>query len=121
MPKAPLVAACGFALLLCACASTNVANQENLLIRAGFRPMPATTPEWMTALKTLPKYNFARQTIDGKQTYLFADPRICKCVYVGSAQEFAAFRQLMIDQGLLTNEEAMATLDKVNGPSGHSE
>jgi hypothetical protein len=108
MLKAPLAAACGLALLLCACASTstNVADNENLL---------------MNALKTLPRYNFAIRTIDGKQTYLFADPRICKCVYAGSAQEFAAYRQLMIDRGLLTNEEAMATLDQVNGPSGASE
>jgi len=69
-------------------------DAEQLLQAAGFRRLPADSPEREQGLKDLrPRQLFAR-TRDGATQYLFADPYNCHCFYVGGEKEYAELQQL---------------------------
>ena len=85
-------------LLICAtalsgCHSLLVTHQESLLESAGFKATPADTPERQAAVTELP----ARQFVEGMQgtspVYVYADPEICDCLYVGSAAAYAKYQE----------------------------
>ena len=72
------------------------ADTKSLLTQAGFKVIPADTPEKMAKLKTVPAYKvipWQRKT--GGTVYAYADPDSCKCVYVGSPKQFASYKQLL--------------------------
>ncbi|MCW3476098.1 hypothetical protein [Limobrevibacterium gyesilva] len=121
MSKTPIFVAGGLALLVCACTRAQVADKENLMAMAGFRPIPATSPEGLTALNALPPHEFSVRVQDGRQVYLFADPLVCKCVYSGSTQQYAAYLGLLAEERLRAEQELRITMDRINGPSGASE
>lgn len=82
----------GLGLVAAACA-TMTADKEALLQKAGFRKVVADTPQKMAHLKTLPERTLVARSKDGKQYYVYADPTYCKCLYVGDAQQYAAYQQ----------------------------
>jgi hypothetical protein len=45
-----------------------------MLIDAGFVAKRANTPEQVALLNSLPPNQFVQQTVNGKATYLYADP-----------------------------------------------
>jgi len=92
----------GLALGLGGCAIT-VANTEGLLAQAGFRAIPADTPQRAEHLQTLPAHKLIRRKTDGKLYYVYADPSECKCMYVGSESAYAKYKTLVQGQ-----DEAMA-------------
>ena len=66
------------------------------LIQAGFKAVPADTPEKMAKLKTLTPYKVVPWTRkSGALVYAYAEPDLCKCVYVGSPKQYAKYRQLV--------------------------
>jgi hypothetical protein len=69
-------------------------STEELLSAAGFTPMPASTPEKLAHLKTMPPLKLVSRSKDGKLFYSYADPDGCKCLYVGGSKEYAEYRQL---------------------------
>jgi len=66
------------------------------LIQAGFKAVPADTPEKMAKLKTLTPYKVVPWTRkSGALVYAYAEPDLCKCVYGGSPKQYAKYRQLV--------------------------
>ncbi len=65
-----------------ACAQA-VVNTENALSRAGFQAQPANTPQRQAALTSLQPHKFAMQIRNGKSVWVYADPTICHCLYLG--------------------------------------
>jgi hypothetical protein len=66
---------------LSSCQSTLITHKEALLEDAGFKETPANTPERQALLTSLP----ARQIVARAYgTYVYADPQVCNCLYVGS-------------------------------------
>jgi len=51
----------------------------------GFIMRPANTPAQIERLRLLPPRSFVTRSKDGKRYYLYADPDLCKCVFVGDA------------------------------------
>ena len=72
------------------------ADTKSLLTQAGFKVIPADTPERMAKLKTVPAYKVIPwQRKSGGTVYAYADPDSCKCVYVGSPKQYANYKQML--------------------------
>lgn len=61
---------------------------------AGFVMRPANTAKELEHIKKLPARRFVARTKNGQRYYLYADPELCKCVFVGNAIAFEAYRDM---------------------------
>jgi len=61
---------------------------------AGFIMRPANTAQQLEHIRKLPARRFVARTKDGQRYYLYADPDLCKCVFVGNAIAFEAYRDM---------------------------
>ncbi len=62
---------------------------EQLLANAGFHMKLADTPEKLANLSTLtPRRTLIPQERDNQLYYVYADPDLCKCVYVGTSMQY---------------------------------
>jgi hypothetical protein len=64
----------------------------------------------MASLKALPPHQFVARTIKGRPSYLYADPVVCGCVYVGDQRAYDQYRQQMATQQTATDEQIRAIL-----------
>ena len=68
-------------------------HSGNILINSGFVARPADTPAKLARLRSFPKDKFvARKTRDGQLYYIYADPDLCVCAYVGTPKAMADYR-----------------------------
>src|SRR5258708_12506011 len=88
------IALIGLTLGLGACGPA-VGNPEVLLSQAGFRKVPADTPQRAEHLQTVAAHKLIRRKSDGKAYYVYADPNYCKCMYVGSESAYATYKTLV--------------------------
>ena len=108
----------------CQSPSQTAASQVEVMTAAGFKRVPATTPQQQLALKQLPANRFSRQTRDGHVAYIYPDPGACACLYVGDHNAYAAYKKAMLDRKLAdeqtfaANEMTMNDIDW--GPWGPS-
>ena len=95
-------------LLAAACATPQqrAEDRENLLSAAGFAVRPANTPARIASLRSLPANKVVQQTTSGTVRYVYADPLVCACLYVGDQAAFGRYRQEMF-QRQLANEQSM--------------
>jgi len=86
-------------LLLGSCGTTMVKKEapvmEQNLTWAGFVKVPADSAEKLEKLLTLPPYKLVKRKVNGQVAYIYTDPTNCKCAYLGNAEQYAAFQQLM--------------------------
>ncbi len=62
---------------------------EQLLAAAGFQQKAADTPAKLAHLETLtPARKLVAHQRDGHLYYVYADPELCKCLYVGTAAQY---------------------------------
>lgn len=61
---------------------------------AGFVMRSANTAQELAHIKKLPARRFVARTKNGQRYYLYADPELCKCVFVGNAIAFEAYRDM---------------------------
>ena len=112
-----------FGVALTGCQSTPqaVQNKEDLLAAAGFVPQRANTPARIASMKKLPPNKFVQQSQGGKTVYVYADPVVCQCVYLGSQAAYAQYRGMVFQQNL-ANEQQMNAIMAQNafdfGPWG---
>ena len=104
--------AIGAALMAAACANpeTAISENEDMLVAVGFVPKRAKTAARMASLKALPPHQFVARTIKGRPSYLYADPVVCGCVYVGDQRAYDQYRQQMATQQTATDEQIRAIL-----------
>ena len=88
----------------CVSERAQVEETEQMLAAAGFRMEPADTPERQAQLVTLPPHRLLMpQLRAGNQDtvgYVYADPDVCHCVFVGDARAYQAFQQLAFQKRL---------------------
>ena len=108
----PIAAAMGFCLAATACndGSKAVMNKEDMLAASGFKFVPANTPERQQAFQRLPPHKFMREVKGDKVIYIYADPTICVCIYVGGQKAYGTYRGLAL-QKRIADEQAMAAAD----------
>jgi hypothetical protein len=110
----------GLALTLagCATAESNTApTDESLLVAAGFHAQPTDTPARQKALAAMPPLKMVRRTKNGNVFYTFADSYNCRCLYVGSEDNYLQYRRLVAEQQTdrANREAAMAVSDEEMG------
>ena len=95
-----LVGLAGVGVLLAACANAPaaVSQHEDFLDKAGFTPIPRSTAMFAADKGKLPPHRFAHHTVDGVTTYYYFDPTVCGCIYRGTAQNWANYKDLVRDQ-----------------------
>jgi hypothetical protein len=96
-PRAFLAVAAAASLMMtaaCETVSQSVQKQETSLTALGFVDRPANTPVREAMLAKLPPEKFLRRTRGTDVRYIYADPLVCKCLYVGSSKAYADYRQL---------------------------
>jgi hypothetical protein len=99
--------------LLGGCASTPVVvrNHENLLAAAGFNALPATTPQQQDSLHALPPNRLVRRVRGNGYVYLYADPTLCNCLYIGGQPAYDNYQHELLVQKV-QQEEFQAELDE---------
>jgi hypothetical protein len=112
----------GAALLAAACTSpgTAVSDKEDMLAAAGFMPKKADTPARMATLKALPPHQFVQRTNNDRTAYLYGDPTLCGCIYVGDQNAYDRYRQQMAARQTATDAQIRAVLSSspLPGESG---
>lgn len=83
-----------------------VVEHEDNLAAAGFIVRPANTPERQAMLNRLPPHQFVQRVNGDTVHYVYADPLVCGCLYVGTQQAFAQYK-LHEQQQNLANEQLM--------------
>jgi hypothetical protein len=107
-------AAAGLALGIAGCVSPQqqVAQKEDLLAAAGFQIRVADTPQRLAAMKTLPPNKFVTRVVNGQPVYQYADPLVCRCVYFGTQQNWAAYRQEVFAKQLADENQMTALMNQ---------
>jgi hypothetical protein len=98
-----------FVASLSACESVQerVSKQEDTLSAAGFIVKPANTPAREAMLVELPADRFVRRVNGDTIHYVYADPVVCGCLYVGTQDAYNKFKadelaRNLVDEQLLT-------------------
>ena len=65
---------------------------NNLFTAAGFTVRYADTPAKLAHLRRLPPDKLVTKQRGGKMYYVYADPNICGCAYVGTPEAYRAYQ-----------------------------
>lgn len=79
----------------CAGPRQKAERREQLLTRAGFRQIPADTPERADALERLEAGDVVPVLHNERTFYVYPDRRTCKCLYVGRSDEYDSYLKLL--------------------------
>ena len=90
----------GLCVAVTACQS-NTKFKEDMLSSAGFKATPPKTPAQVAMLKSLPVHTLTKTTHKGKTVWLYSDPTICGCLYVGNQAAYDAYLKKQSQQALL--------------------
>jgi len=97
------------------CASTK--NTENLLSAAGFKLVPANTPQRQEHLKTLPANKVSMTQRDGQTYFVYPDPKN-NALYVGNQDQYNQYQKLREQNQLAQEQLNAAQLNADWGPWG---
>ena len=103
---APILLTSVLALTGCTTQQERVSQKEDNLAAAGFVEQPANTPQRQVMIKRLPPHRFVQRMHGGTVNYVYADPLVCDCLYVGSQQAYDRYR-LYVQQKQLADEQQL--------------
>ena len=101
---------CLLAITGCATQQQLVGQKEDLLAAAGFQVRIADSPHRLAAMRRLPPNKFVTKVVNGQPVYLYADPLVCRCVYFGNQQNWAAYRQEVLAKQLADEAQMTALM-----------
>jgi len=92
----PLLAVPGLALGLLACEPVSPAQfgpqgKEDRLAAAGFKKRPIKTEAQLANFRSIPSHMIRPATYKGRQVYVYADPTICGCLYMGGPTAYNSY------------------------------
>jgi len=99
---------------LCGCAAWErnaVGDLETMLAAAGFTVLPATTPDRRDTLTRLPPNQLVQQIVGEQVSYLYPDPILCHCLYVGGQAEYGRFQYLALQRRIASDQVTAAQLN----------
>lgn len=103
-------------------AESNARDMEYQLHAAGFKVMLADTNEKQNLLKRLPSGTVSRYPAGSTVYYMYPDPVVCSCLYVGRETEFRNLQRLAVDLGrsnqAMISHEIAENEQAQWGPSG---
>jgi len=96
------------ALGACQSAPPNFGAYEDQLAAAGFLMKPANTPQRQQMLSHLPPHVFLIRASGNATHYVYADPLICDCLYVGTQQAYDRYRSNQLAAHLASEQQLAA-------------
>ena len=94
------------------CSTTQ--KTENLLSAAGFRAIPATTPQQQAHLKTLPAHKVTMVVRDGQTSYVYPDvPH--QVLYVGQDAQYQEYQRLRLQNQMAQDQVQAAEMNTEPG------
>jgi hypothetical protein len=90
------------------CSTTQ--ERENTLAAAGFKMIPADTPEKKAHLNSLPADKLTPVQREGTLYYVFPDPRN-NVLYVGQDQQYQQYRQLRLQKQMADEQLTAAQMN----------
>jgi hypothetical protein len=103
-----LAAALALLGLAMGCASTK--HTENLLSAAGFKTVPATTPDQEAHLKALPPHKVTMVIRNGKTYYAFPDVKE-NVLYIGQDAQYQQYQKLRLQEQLAEDQVSAAEMN----------
>jgi hypothetical protein len=98
------------ALSGCQTEQQRVEQREDLLSAAGFVVKPANTPERKAMLARLPAHKFVMRQNGDTIHYVYADPLVCGCLYVGTQQAYNQYKANQLAQQLADEQQMSAQM-----------
>ena len=98
------------ALASAGCTRQAVEQKQDLLSAAGFRVKPANTPERRASLRTLPAHQLVQQELNGREVWVYADPLVCNCLYVGTPEAHQLYNRLRVERDIASDRLMAAHL-----------
>jgi hypothetical protein len=96
------------ALAACATAPPDFGATEDRLAAAGFIMKPANTPARQVMLGRLPSHQFLIRPNGNTVNYVYADPLVCDCLYVGTQQAYDTYRANQLAENLSSEQQLIA-------------
>lgn len=106
-----LLLLCGLSLAGCQTTQDSILNKEDLLSAAGFVPQMASTPQRLAAMRKLPPNKFVQQTRNNQVFYVYADPVVCMCVYLGDQGAYANYRNMVFQKQIADERQLTAQMN----------
>jgi hypothetical protein len=98
------------ALVAFALGCSTTKQTENLLSAAGFKAMPATTPQQQAHLKTLPPHKVTMAVRDGKTYYVYPD-QAHQVLYVGQDAQYQEYQKLRLQNQMAEDQVQAAEMN----------
>jgi hypothetical protein len=92
----------------CQTLAQRVTDKEDLLAAAGFAAQPANTPQRLASLRALPANKFVPKTKGDAIEYVYADPVVCNCLYVGDQTAFNAYKKEVFTRNIVNEQQLTA-------------
>ena len=89
------MATVGLALGMTACVMSSTQSTEAMLRQAGFRQLPADSPQKIAHLQTMPERKVIGRTYQGKKYYVYSDPQGCNCLYIGTPEQYKTYQGIL--------------------------
>ncbi|MGH7900902.1 MAG: hypothetical protein ACRENZ_04120 [Thermodesulfobacteriota bacterium] len=97
----------------CAILRINEAQQtDRLLSAAGFKMLPADTPQKDELLSSLTPLKLQYRIRDDKTLFFYSDPYDCKCVYTGDQSAYDRFEKLAVEAEIAKEEQEAALMNE---------
>ena len=104
-----LAAACTGCSLLQPSPQQRAEELDPMLSAAGFKMIPANTPQKMATLDKLPPLKVKFYTgKDGNLRYWLADPYDCHCLYLGDESAYQRYEQLRLQNRMIKEQQEAA-------------
>jgi hypothetical protein len=87
-----------------------IMQRESTLSVAGFVAHHADTPDLQTKLDLLPAHQVLRRVYGETIHYVYADPDVCECLYVGSQGAYDLYQKLRIERHLAHQQRITARM-----------
>lgn len=106
------------AIAACASPQERTVAREDLLSAAGFTVRPANTPERVASLRSLPPNKVVQRTRGGTVRYVYADPLVCACLYLGDQVAYGRYRQEVFRRRLVDEQAMTAQMNQMDWDDG---
>jgi hypothetical protein len=94
----------------CQTQQDRITTREDNLSAAGFVIKPANTPERQAMLKRLPANQFVQRQNGDTIHYVYSDPIVCGCLYVGTQQAYNQYKANQLAQHLADEQQMSAQM-----------
>ncbi|WP_321853943.1 hypothetical protein [Paraburkholderia tropica] len=106
------IGAAALVLMLAGCATQQqrVEAREDMLAAAGFEVHPADNLARKAMLQKLPPHRFVVRDVHGSFIYMYSDPLVCGCLYVGTQKAYNTYKQEIFQQHLADEQQMTAQI-----------